>query len=336
MAGFILRRLAQLLFTLWGGATVLFFLFFLLPENPAETLAGSQNRAPDPVVVANIEKAYGLDKPIIVQYGKYLGRIARLDFGKSYKSKESVNDIIRDRLPNSLRLAVYAITIEAVVGISFGVISARRRNSAADIMTTVAAVVISAIPVFLLAYLLKQVTGVYAFQHHWPEWARLPAIGIGPDEWVLGILPSKAQFQYVLQPSLILASVSTAVIARLMRTTFLETANADHVRTARAKGLEEGQVVRRHIMRNALIPVVTYLGIDFGTLAGAAILTETVFNWPGLGSKIAQAAQAGDLPVVLGLSLVVILIYGLANLAVDVSYGWLDPRIRSAQEAGAA
>jgi len=325
---YLLRRLLQLLLIVWGGVTILFLLFFTLPSNPAELLAGGSNRAPDPEVVKAIEEKYGLDDPIYVQYGKYLWSIAQFDFGESYKTKESVNDTIRERLPNSLRLAFWAVAIETVIGISFGVLSARRRNSFIDSFTTTTAVIAGAIPVFVLAFLLKQITGVYAFQHDWPSWAQLPTQGIGPNTWWAVVMPTAEQFQYLVQPAFILASVSTAIIARLTRTTMLEAMNADHVRTARAKGLRERQILGRHTLRNALIPVVTFIGIDFGTLVGAAILTETVFNWPGLGSKIAQSAATGDLPVVLGLSVVVILIYGIASLMVDLSYGYLDPRIR--------
>jgi peptide/nickel transport system permease protein len=208
------------------------------------------------------------------------------------------------------------------------VLSARKRNSVADAVTTTGAVLAGAVPVFVLGFLLIQITGVYAFQHNWPDWARFPTQGIGPNQWYLFVIPTAEQFQYLFQPALILASVSTAIITRLTRTTMLEAMNADHVRTARAKGLKEGQVLGKHTLRNALIPVVTFIGIDFGTLVGAAVLTETVFNWPGLGSKIATSAANEDLPVVLGLSVVVILVYGVANLLVDISYGFLDPRIR--------
>jgi ABC-type dipeptide/oligopeptide/nickel transport system permease component len=328
LISFIIRRLLQLLFIVWGGITFLFILFFALPSNPADLLAGGGNRAPNPQVVKAVEKKYGLDDPIYVQYFRYMGHVVTFDFGKSYKTNESVNDIIKQRLPASLRLAFWAVMIETVFGISFGVLSARRRNSAIDAVTTTGAVLAGAVPVFVLGYLLKQVTGVYAFQHGWPEWARFPTYGIGPNEWYLLVIPSAQQFQYLLQPALILASVSTAIIARLTRTTMLEAMNADHVRTARAKGLREAQVLGKHTLRNALIPVVTFIGIDFGTLVGAAVLTETVFNWPGLGSKIAVAAANDDLPVVLGLTVVVILVYGVANLLVDISYGFLDPRIR--------
>jgi ABC-type dipeptide/oligopeptide/nickel transport system permease component len=307
----------------------MFFLFFALPADPAELIAsqGGQ-RAPDPQVVENIRQRFGLDDPVPVQYVKYLGRMVQGDLGKSYRSGTEVTSLIKDRLPTSMRLAFWAMCIEASIGISSGMLSARKRNSIADASTTVGAVVLSAIPVFLLAFLIRQVTGVYAFQHGWPEWAKLPVLGFGPDKWILGVLPTFKQVQFLIQPAFVVATVSTAIVARLTRTSMLETSGLDHVRTARAKGLTESRVQRRHVLRNALIPVVTFIGIDFGTIVGAAVLTETVFNIQGLGSSIVQAAGARDLPVVLGLSMVVILVYGVANLAVDMSYAYLDPRIR--------
>ena len=328
MLSFIFRRILQLLFILWGGATLLFILFFALPSDPAELMAGSAQKTPNPQVVENIRNRFNLDDPIPVQYINYLKKAVTLDLGTSYTDGREVTEIISERLPNSVRLASWAMFVEVIAGVGFGVIAARKRNSLSETGTTIFAVVASAIPVFLLAYLLKQITGVYAFQHHWPEWARLPTFGIGPNSWHLGFIPSAEQLEYLVQPTLVLASVSTAVVARLTRAAMLEVNNAEYVRTAHAKGISERKVVRKHILRNASIPIVTYLGIDFGTLIGAAILTESVFNWPGIGSKVADAARAGDGPVVIGLSLLVILIYGLTSLAVDVSYAALDPRIR--------
>jgi ABC-type dipeptide/oligopeptide/nickel transport system permease component len=326
---FIIRRLLQLLVTLLGGFTLLFLLFFTLPGDPAEIIAGGNGKRPPEEVVENVRRLYHLDEPIYQQYVRRLWETATLS-GESFRTRERVSTMVAERLPNSLRLAIWAIIIETTIGIGAGVLSARRRNSFADSATTIAAVVASAIPVFVLAYLLKQLTGVYAFEHGWPDWARLPPLGIGPDEWYFFFIPTAEQFQYLIQPAIILASVSTAIVARLTRTTMLEAANSDHVRTAHAKGLPDKTVVRRHTLRNALIPVVTFIGIDFGTLVGFAVLTETVFDWPGIGSKVARAASQSDLPVVLALSMVVMAVYGLANLAVDVSYARLDPRIRLA------
>lgn len=330
MARFLLRRFGQLAFVVIGGYTTLFVLFFALPTDPAEYLAGSSGKAPNPQVVENVRKKYGFDKPLPVQFVDRLKETVTLS-GASYKTGEPVRDIVSERLPNSLRLATAAITIEVIFGVGFGVLSATRRNSFSDWFTTTTAVVASAIPVFVLGFLLQQVTGVFANQHGWPEWARFPTGGLGPDSWFLGIFPTWSQLEYLIQPALILASVSTAIVARLTRSSMLESAGADYVRTARAKGLSEPQITRRHVLRNALIPVVTFLGIDFGTMVGMAILTETVFRWPGLGSKIANAAAQRDLPVVLTLSTIVIVIYAFANMLVDISYAFLDPRTRKDQ-----
>ena len=330
MAVFIIRRLFSLVITLLGGFTLLFILFFALPSDPATKIAsngGSKNVPAE--VVRNVEKRLGLDKPVYEQYWNRLTDTVTLS-GESYTTREPVADMVKQRLPASLRLAIFAMMIEATIGIGSGVLSARRRGSIADTITTIAAVVAGAIPVFVLGYLLTLVTGVYAFEHGWPEWARLPAISnnYDPDQWSLFIIPNLDQLELLIQPAVVLASVSTAIVARLPRTTMLEAQTADHVRTARAKGLREKTVSRRHVLRNALIPVVTFIGIDFGTIIGFAILTETVFQWPGLGSKVATAAGQSDLPVVLALSMVVMLIYGLMNLVVDISYAKLDPRIR--------
>jgi ABC-type dipeptide/oligopeptide/nickel transport system permease component len=151
---------------------------------------------------------------------------------------------------------------------------------------------------------------------------------MGPNKWILGVVPSASQVQYWVQPAIVLASVSTVVVARLARTTMLEVSNADFIRTARAKGLRERDITIRHGLRNAMIPVITFIGIDFGTLVGSAILTETVFNLQGLGSKIAAAADGRDLPVLIGCTFTVVLVYGIINLLVDISYAWFDPRVR--------
>ena len=330
MTTFLLRRSGQLVLTLLAGFTLLFVLFFALPSDPATKLASAEGRAPDPITVQNIREQYGFDDPIYVQYWNRLYETVTLS-GESFRTGESVRSMVADRLPNSLRLAIWAIFIEASIGITFGVLSARRRNSFLDTSTTLVAAVAGAIPVFILAFLIRQVTGVYANEHNWPPPFPLPTFDIGPDQWYLWIIPSAEQLEYLIQPAIVLASVSTAIVARLTRTTMLEAGSADHVRTAKAKGLSNRRVVRSHTLRNALIPVVTFIGIDFGTLVGFAILTETVFNWPGIGSRVAQAAAQSDLPVLLSLSMVVMVVYGLANLAVDVSYAKLDPRIRYAE-----
>lgn len=330
MASFLLRRTLQLFLVLWGGATILFILFFVISGNPAERMAsGGGARNPDRQVVENLEKRYGLDKPKTEQYRVYLTGVVTGDFQDSFRTREPVLDIAKRRAPTSFRLAFWAVIIEAVVGIGSGMLSARKRNSIGDYVTTIAAVVASAIPVFVLAYLIKQVTGVYAFQNDWPQWARFPTRGFGTDSWFFGVIPKDLKTTKALvQPAFVLAAVSTAILARITRTSMLETMRLDHVRTARAKGLGEKQVMRRHVLRNAMIPVITVLGIDFGTMVGAAVLTETVFNLGGLGSTIVGAAQDRDIYVVLGLTLIVTFVYGLASLLVDISYAYFNPRVR--------
>lgn len=330
MVSFLLRRTIQLFLVLWGGATILFVLMFFISGNPAEKMAsGGGERNPDPQVVENLEKKYGLDKSKPAQYWDYFTGVLQGDFKTSFRSGEDVLDIAKRRAPTSFRLAFWAVIIEATIGIGGGMLSARKRNSIGDYVTTIAAVVASAIPVFVLAYLIKQVTGVYAFKNDWPQWARFPTRGLGNDEWIFGVIPADRETAKALvQPAFVLASVGTAILARITRTSMLETMRLDHVRTARAKGLGEKQVMRRHVLRNAMIPVITVLGIDFGTMVGAAVLTETVFNLPGLGSTIVLAAKDRDLYVVLGLTLIVTFVYGVASLLVDLSYAYFNPRVR--------
>jgi ABC-type dipeptide/oligopeptide/nickel transport system permease component len=326
--GYVVRRLALLVPTVFLALSFLFFLFFLLPGDPAELLAGGGTRTVDPGVVSRIEERYGLDDPILEQFKDYWSRTIRWDLGESFLNGRSVNDILGERAVASLRLGIWAILIEVVVGVSVGLLSAIRRYSLSDRLTTVVTAAAAAIPVFVLGFVLQQLFAVQPFKQGWPEWAQLKVQGIGPDTWTLFFIPTGEQWRYLVLPAITLASVSTALATRMMRGSMLEVLRADYMRTARAKGLRERSVVLRHGLRNALIPVVTLIGIDFGTVVGSAILTETVFNWPGLGSQIANAVGARDAPVVLGLSLVVVLVYTIVNLLVDLSYAWFDPRIR--------
>jgi ABC-type dipeptide/oligopeptide/nickel transport system permease component len=311
-----------------AALTVLFALFFMLPGDPARFIAGGRDRQVPPEEIARVTEEYHLDDPIPVQYVDYWRRILHGDFGTSYETDESVTDVMRETVPASLRLAFWAILVEALLGIGAGVLAAARKGSFLDASVTVSTIALAAVPVFLLGYLLQQLTGVYPNQHDWPDWARLPVQGIGPDSWALGVIPTGTQWKYLIQPAFVLALVSAAIVARVTRASMLETARSDYVRTARAKGLSHRQALRRHGMRNAMIPVVTLIGIDFGTLIGAAIITEYTFNWPGVGSRIASAVDSRDAPVLLGLSLVVVVAFVLVNLIVDLSYAWFDPRAR--------
>jgi ABC-type dipeptide/oligopeptide/nickel transport system permease component len=325
---FIIRRILLIIPTVFFALSFLFVLFFLLPGDPATLIAGGANRTPDPGVVERASERYGLDDPVAVQFVNYWKRTLQWDLGESFQSGRSVNEILGERAPMSIRLGMWAILIEIVVGISVGLISAVRRYSFADQMTTVATAAASALPVFVLGFVLQWVFAVNANKQGWPEWARLRVQGVGDNTWTLFFIPTGDTWRYLVLPAVTLACVSTALAARMTRGSMLEVLRADYMRTARAKGLSEGQVVRRHGLRNAMLPVITLIGIDFGTVVGAAVLTETVFAWPGLGSEIADSVLNRDLPVLLGLTFVVVLVYAFVNLFVDLSYGWFDPRVR--------
>ncbi len=333
MTSYIIRRLLLIIPTVFIAVSFLFFLFYALPGDPATLIAGGADRNPNPIQIEQITEQYGLDDPILVQFFNYWKDVLSGDLGESYQRGQSVNSILADKAPNSIRLGVWAFIIEVTIGISIGLYSAIRRYSFADKLTTVGTAALSAIPVFVLGFILQYAFAVYPNKNDWPEWARLRTSGIAAprteEEWFLFFIPvGPDQWRYLVLPAITLASVSTALAARMMRGSMLETLGADYMRTAKAKGLSERRIVVGHGLRNAMLPVVTLLGLDLGATIGAAVLTETVFSWPGLGSTIAEAVTDRDLPVVLGLTLAVVVVYSLVNLIVDVSYAWFDPRVR--------
>ena len=335
MLSYTIRRLLLVIPTVFFALSFLFLLFFALPGDPANLIAGGGDRNPDPIVIEQVEERYGLNDPLIVQFKDYWVRTIQWDLGESFSDRQSVNEILGEKAVNSLRLAFWAILIEIVVGISVGVLSAVRRYSLADKLTTVGTAALSAVPVFVLGFILQYVFAVYPNKQGWPDWTKLRTSGLGPDTWTLFFIPTGEQWRYLILPAVTLACVSTALAARMTRGSMLEVLRADYMRTARAKGLGERQVIYGHGLRNAMLPVITLIGIDFGTVIGAAVLTETVYSWPGLGSEIANAITDRDLPVLLGLTLAVTIAFSLTNLLVDLSYAWFDPRIRLGEEASA-
>jgi oligopeptide transport system permease protein len=330
---YTIRRLLLVIPTVFLALSFLFLLFFALPGDPANLIAGGGDRNPNPEVIEQVNARYGLDEPLWVQFKDYWARTLHWDLGESFNNRRSVNDILGEKAVNSMRLAFWAIMIEIVIGIFVGVLSAVRRYSFADKMTTIFTAALSAVPVFVLGFILQYAFAVYPNKHDWPEWTRLRTQGLGPDTWTFFFIPTGEQWRYLILPAITLACVSTALCARMMRGSMLEVLRADYMRTARAKGLGERQTIFRHGLRNAMLPVITLIGIDFGTVIGAAVLTETVYSWPGLGSQIANSISDRDLPVLLGLTLAVTIAFSLINLAVDLSYAWFDPRIRLGEEA---
>lgn len=331
MTSYIIRRVLLIIPTVFLALSFLFFLFFALPGDPVNLIAGGAERNPDPRVVAQITERYGFDNPLLIQFKDYWVRTLQWDLGDSFQTRRSVNDLLGERAVNSLRLAIWAIIIEVVVGISVGLVSAIKRYSIADRITTIATAAASAVPVFVLGFILQYAFAVVPNKQDWPEWARLRTSLMGPDSWTFFFIPTGEQWRYLVLPAITLASVSTALAARMTRGSMLEVLRADYMRTAKAKGLKERQIVARHGLRNAMLPVITLIGIDFGTVIGSAVLTETVFSWPGLGSAIANSVIDRDLPITLGLTLAVVLAYSVINLLVDLSYAWFDPRIRLGQ-----
>jgi oligopeptide transport system permease protein len=331
MTSYIIRRLLFIVPTVFVALSFLFFVFFVLPGDPASLIAGGANRTVDPGVMERINDRYGLNDSLFSQFTDYWGRTITWDLGESFLNRRSVNEILGERAINSLRLGIWAILIEVVVGIGVGLISAIRRYSFADRATTIITAGASALPVFVLGFVLQWLFAVQPNKMGWPEWAQLKTQGIGPDSWTLFFIPTGEQWRYLILPAVTLASVSTALLARMTRGSMLEVLRADYMRTARSKGLGEREVIVKHGLRNAMLPPITLIGLNFGEIVGVAVLTETTFSWPGIGSQIVDSVGDRDLPVLLGLTLAVVLIYALSSLAVDLSYAWFDPRIRLGQ-----
>ncbi|MGH2707910.1 MAG: ABC transporter permease, partial [Actinomycetota bacterium] len=281
---------------------------YIFPGDPALVIGGE--RARDPASYRFVREKYHLDEPVYVQYGFYMKSILQGDLGTSFTLRRPVASILKDALPWSVKLALSAIVVEAVLGIAAGVLSAVKRYSFRDALVTISTGVLVAVPVFWLGLMLQILLGL--------KFRLFPISGV-----------SAGWKSYVL-PSIVLAAVFTAVTARLTRTTMLEVMRQDYIRTAAAKGLSRRRVIFKHGLRNALIPVVTNLGLDFGALISGAILTETVFNWPGIGREVYLAILRQDNPVIIGATVIFVIAYMVVNLAVDISYAYLDPRIRYA------
>ena len=328
MGTYFVKRLGQAVLVVWGAMTIIFILFAAIPGSALTSLGGG-NRQVDPVIVANIAKHYGLDKPLPVQYVRYWKNFStwNLGIGTSEPNRnKSVNGLLKQRAANSARLAFWALSIEIFLGIGIGVVAAVRRYSFLDHASGLIAVALSGIPVFVLGILGQFLFAVKTNQWHFPTWTKFPVQGI-PEKW-WGPIPVSGDWKRLILPAFVLASVNTAFITRLTRASLLEVLQADYMRTAKAKGLTKWKVILKHGLRNSLIPVVTVIGLDVAVLFGAAVLTETVFNWPGLGSTILGAAFSEDVPVVLGLVFPVVLAGAFLALVVDLLYAVLDPRVR--------
>lgn len=311
MGRYVIRRLIQAIPVLLGTTLLIFALVFALPGDPIQALAG-EKRA-DPNVAAILREKYHLNDPLLVQYGYYIGGLFRGDFGTTFNGVP-VADMMAGRFQVTLNLALVALVIEAVLGIGLGCWAALRRGRFADSGILVTTLVLISIPTMVMGFVLQLVLGVKIKTEYGLD--LFPVSGVGDG------------FRSYLLPGLVLAGVSVAYLTRLTRTSLVETLRADYVRTAVAKGLPRRRVVGRHALRNALIPVITFIGADLGGLMGGAVITERIFNLPGIGNQLAESVKLGERTVVVGVVTALVLIYLLANLVVDLMYAVLDPRIR--------
>ncbi|MFD1860968.1 ABC transporter permease [Aeromicrobium camelliae] len=302
------KRLLQAIPVVLGATLLIYAMVFLQPGDPILALFGEKPVSES--VKAQLEAQYNLDQPFIVQWLLFLGGALTGDFGLSY-SGQPVADLIGRAFPVTLKLALMALVIEAVLGIIAGFYAGLRRGKLFDSTMLVVSLLVIAVPIFVLGFMLQLVFGVQL------QWA--PAT-VGGD----------ASITRLILPATVLGLVSFAYVLRLTRTSVVENLTADHVRTARAKGLSESEVNRRHVLRNSLIPVVTFLGADLGTLMAGAIVTEGIFNIPGIGNLAYQAVLRGEGPTVVSVVTVMVLVYVVMSLLVDLLYAALDPRIRYA------
>lgn len=306
MFSYVIRRILYAVPVVWGVVTVVFILMAVVPGDPARIMMGQRG---DPETLERIRADLGLDLPLYRQYFKFLKDIAKGDLGISYRSNEKVTTAIMGRLGATMKLALWAMVLASLVGVAAGILSAVRQYSLFDYSAMVVAISGVSAPVFWVGLLLLL---VFAYGLDW-----IPGVGYGGGDW-----------RYMILPVVTLGVRPAALIARLTRSCMLDVLNQDYIRTARAKGLSEKVVVLRHGFRNALIPVVTIIGTQVAALLSGAVLTETIFAWPGIGRLAVEALVARDFPMIRGTVIFMALIFLVANLLVDLSYGFIDPRVR--------
>jgi oligopeptide transport system permease protein len=306
VAGYILRRLLQAIPVLLGTTFLIYFMVFAMPGDPLLALFG--DKTPNPALLEQLRQQYHLDQPFIVQYFLYLGGIFRGDFGTSF-SGEPVADILARTFPVTIRLAIMALIIEFVGGVLIGLVSGLRKGKLFDASALVVSLIFISLPIFVIAFVAQFIFGIQL------GWARTT-------------VSTGAPIQDLILPAFVLASITFAQLIRLTRASVIETQSLDFVRTAYSKGLSRRRIIPVHILRNSLIPVVTYAATDFGVLLVGATVTEGIFNVPGVGRTLYQAIIRGEGPTVVSFVTVMVLIYLVVNLVVDLLYGLLDPRIR--------
>ncbi|ATW50339.1 ABC transporter permease [Streptomyces xantholiticus] len=309
MGRYVARRLLQMIPVFIGSTFLIFAMMYALPGDPVRALMGDQ--AYDPAVVASIRSDLGLDQPLWQQYLTYMSNLVQGDFGTEIASQREIADIIAQAFPITLRLTLFAFTFTVLVGIGLGVIAGLRPDSVRDRGLLALTLVLISMPSFVLGYLMQY---IFAFQ--------------------LGVTTATVQdsenFGDLMLPAIVLGSLSLAYVARLTRTSMAENLRSDYMRTAVAKGLPRRRIIGVHLMRNSLVPVVTFLGTDIGNLMTGAIVTEGIFNVQGIGKTIFDALTRREGATVVGIASLIVLVYLLTSLLVDLLYAVLDPRIRYA------
>ena len=312
MTKYIIRRLLLAIPTLLGVSFLVFWSIRLVPGDPAIALAGE---LATPELVAQVREQLGLDQPLLVQYGIYLSRIVQGDMGRSVRSRLPVTEEIQLRLPRTLTLAAVSLAGAFLIGLPIGIASATRPNSWFDAGSMIFALLGVSMPIFWLGLMLMIFFAVLL-----PQWLGLSGPLLPPT--------GSGTWQHLVMPVMALAANSMAIQARMTRACMMEVLRQDYVRTARAKGQSERLVIYYHALRNAMLPIVTIIGLQFGTLLGGAVLTETVFAWPGIGRLLVDSIGFRDYPVIQGTVLVIAAGFVLTNLLVDILYAYLDPRIQ--------
>lgn len=315
-----LAKAAGIIAALFIIATLNFVLVHSAPGDPALVIAGQSGEA-DARLIEQIRAEYGLDQPFMVQLGTYLGKVARLDLGYSYRQSRAVRDLLLDRLGPTLLLTLTAFFLSLIGGVVFGALAGLRHGKWSDLFISLVSLLLYATPVFWLGLMLVL---VFSIQLEW-----LPAFGYTNIraaeydrlEYALDVA------RHLILPAITLSAIYMAVYTRLMRSSLIEVQHEDHVRTARAKGLTDGAILRGHMLRNAAVPVVTFAGLQAGALIGGAVVVETVFAWPGLGRLTFDAVTARDYPVLLGLFLVTSMLVISVNLLTDLIHRLIDPRV---------
>lgn len=318
MRGYLIRRITQLIPTLFIVSIIVFFITRMLPGNPAAVMLGPQASAED---VAEFSERLGLNDPIYQQFFDYLLGLITFDFGNSLTYTRPIIDLIMERFPNTIVLAISALILAVIIGVPAGMIAARKQNTIIDYSVTTLALIGVSMPIFWLGVMLVL---YFSVNLGW-----LPATGMGSLSdgfWIF--------IKHLILPSVALATIPTAEFARIIRSSMLETISQDYIKAARAKGLKENKVINKHAFKNALTPLLTVMGLQFSNLLSGAVLTETIFSWPGMGLLIVDAIEKRDFIVVQSTVIFIAVLYVVINLIVDILYKVVNPKINYDSNSG--